>query len=64
MVSLKDYNIFKRETSIIPFFYSLTFEIHRAIINVELFTKNLPSSPKSSTLILTAEELYVLIIPR
>ena len=40
MVFLKDHSIFKRETSIIPFYYFPKPLKYMVLINVELFTRN------------------------
>ena len=42
MVFLKDHGIFKRETSIIPFYYFPKPLKFMVIINVELFNRNNP----------------------
>ena len=42
MVFLKDHSIFKRETSIIPFYYFPKPLKYMVLINVELFTRNNP----------------------
>lgn len=48
MVFLKDHGIFKRETSIIPFYYFPEPLKYMVLINVELFTRNNPSPTQNT----------------